>query len=189
MNPCLLTDPLMGVNVFTQICKYQLQRVSTGELTRSGVNTTLQAEWRCCLRKPGTTDAHTACFTSREWRASIRDCDGMANVWWHLWCGSLTRCIQPSQERNAAPYHSSIPQQSLNCRSLPRVQGQGGFWDPHDSIRVSSDFAILNALPSGLIDGLLTTRQHWQMKMWLSYYLYSTCYGEAVKRQWRAKRF
>lgn len=44
MNPCLLTDPLMGVNVFTQIRKYQLQRVSTGELTWSGVNTTLQAE-------------------------------------------------------------------------------------------------------------------------------------------------
>lgn len=43
-EPLLATDPLMGVNVFTQIRKYQLQRVSTGELTQSSVNTTLQAE-------------------------------------------------------------------------------------------------------------------------------------------------
>lgn len=43
--------------------------------------------------------------------------------------------------------------------------GAGGFREPHDSICVSSDFATLNALPSGLVDGLLTTSQHWQMKM------------------------
>lgn len=122
----------------------------------------------------------------------ILDWDAAANIWWHLWSGSLTRCLQPSQERSAAPYHSHLFRNRVwTSGRCPAVQGQGASRTHTTAFMwVGTLFLSMlyfQKLEQQCLDGLLTTNQHWQMKMWLSSNLYSACYGAGSKETLESK--